>query len=393
MSPGVLLTDAYERSAPAACLSLGRAGYRVGGASHRGPAPGKWSRHCDSGFVVSDPRSASSAFAEELSEIADAGAFTTLLPGSDASVIALSDHREAFSDAVKLGLPSKESVDLCVSKIAFHERAAKVGLAPPETVVCSDREAALAAARRLGLPVVLKPHRTVFSLAGTKHQRTSYIATDEPALELELEQVGFPCLLQRRESGGLVSVAGVMAGEDLLATAVSKYIRTWPADVGAVSYSETIAPTTDLVEAARDLLASLGWQGVFELECIEGADGGLAAIDFNPRLYGSLALAVSARAPLPAIWCDWLLKDRVVKLAAQPSLHYRWLDSDLRHTWQYVRKRRLTDAIAVLMPKRHTTHPYFRWSDPAPALARLLQMVRVGLVNRIKGLFAAARRA
>ena len=72
-APSVLLTDAQERSAPAACQSLSRAGYRVGGASSERPAPGQWSRFCDERFDIPDPRGDSREFARTVAEIAGCG--------------------------------------------------------------------------------------------------------------------------------------------------------------------------------------------------------------------------------------------------------------------------------------------------------------------------------
>src|SRR5437870_1936129 len=138
--PSVLLTDAQERSAPAACQSLSRAGFRVGGASSERPAPGQWSRFCDERFEVPDPRDHGRDFARTVAEIADKGGFATVMPGSDAAVIAISAHRDLFPEAVELGLPTQEVVDACVSKVSLMGRAKDAGLASPETVVCADRD-------------------------------------------------------------------------------------------------------------------------------------------------------------------------------------------------------------------------------------------------------------
>lgn len=386
MNPGVLLTDAQERAAPAAVESLSRAGYRVGAASNRKPAPGQWSRYCGSRYTLPDPRFDTAAFAARVAEITDVEGFAALLPGSDAALMAISDHRELFSDAVRLGLPPREAVDECVSKIALLQTAASAGIPAPETVICQDRGEAHAAAERLGYPVTVKPHRTVLALPSGNRQHTALIVSEEKALDARLLTLGFPALLQRREHGTLFSIGGAMADGELLAIVVSKYLRTWPPNVGSVSFSETIEPPGDLVDSVRTLVASMGWQGIFELECIATADGRFAAIDFNPRLYGSLALALSAGVQIPAIWCDWLLKDRRKPTCteARAGLRYRWTDSDLRHIWTYARQARFADAASVLRPWRHTTHPYFRCRDPAPGLARLLQMLRVGLLNRIR---------
>ena len=337
MKPGVLLTDAHARSAAATCKCLGRHGYRVGAATGDPPAPGQWSRHVSARPRVCDPREDPRLFAQQVADAATAGGFTTVLPGSDASVLAISDHRDAFDEKVWLGMPPREAVDRSVDKAALGDYSARAGIGSPETVACANPEEASASAARLGYPVLLKPRRTVFDDRGQMKQRQSFIAHDEEALLGAVPGFGLPCLLQRFERGGLVSIAGVAAGEQLLSIAFSRYIRTWPPDAGPVSFSRTEAPPPDLVQGVSALMGSLGWQGIFELELIERDGGGFAAIDFNPRLYGSVSLAVRAGAPIPAVWCDWLLKDEAAACTARAGVHYRWEEAEARNALRDLR--------------------------------------------------------
>jgi hypothetical protein len=207
-------------------------------------------------------------------------------------------------------------------------------------------------------------------------QRQSFIAHDEEALRGAVPGFGLPCLLQRFERGGLVSIAGVAAGERLLSIAFSRYIRTWPPDAGPVSFSRTDTPPSDLVQGVSTLMRSLGWQGIFELELIESDEGGFAAIDFNPRLYGSVALAVRAGAPIPAVWCDWLLEGEAAECAARAGVYYRWEEAETRNMLQRLRAGRLGEALSVIRPRRPLARAYLRWSDPGPALGMLVRLFR-----------------
>jgi predicted ATP-grasp superfamily ATP-dependent carboligase len=380
----VLVTDAEERSAVAACESLSRAGYRVGASSHMRFAPAHWSRFADQRFLTPHPRSRQ--FAERVAEIARENDFATVIPGSDGSVISLSTHRALFEGTANLGLPPREVVDECVSKLSLLEKAAAAGLASPETVVCDDVQELTAAAQRLGYPLVLKPRGTVFSHDGQLRQQVSALVPDEAALQSHLPQLVFPCLVQRREQGQILSVGGVFADGRLLAAVPSRYMRTWKPEAGSVSFSKTVDVPADLLGRVTGLVGSLGWEGIFELELIERSDGAFAALDFNPRIYGSLALAVSAGASLPSIWCDWLLRDRVSPSSVRPGVFYRWDDADLRHAWRYLRSGRVAAAAGVLRPRRGTAHPYFRPGDPGPGLARFLQMIRYSISRPSNGL-------
>ena len=372
----MLITDGGERSAAAACQVLRRAGYRVGAASSARPAAGQWSRSCQARFSVADPRDDERRFIAEIVEIVGGQGYELVVPGADVSLLALSRHREAFDGGTRLGLPPAAVVEASVSKAVLIEAAVQTGLPAPETAVCETADDAVAAASKLGFPLLLKPRSTVFRVDGALRQRASFLAGDEAALRERLPEFGLPCLVQRRESGPLVSFAGVFAEGRLLCSVFSRYGRTWPPDAGPVSFSETAEPPTSLVDRVGRFLAALGWQGIFELELIARGPESFGAIDFNPRLYGSLALAARAGVPLPAIWCDWLLGREVATRNAQPGFHYRWEDAELRNLIRALRERRIRAAASILRPRRRTAHPFFRWDDPGPMAARVVNAMQ-----------------
>jgi predicted ATP-grasp superfamily ATP-dependent carboligase len=376
MPPGVLLVDAGERAAVAACESLARSGYRVGTASSQSPAPAEWSRFSERRFRLPNPRLDPQGFAGLVGQIMSANAYQAMLPCSEGALWAVSSRRDLITgDDLTLGLPEKEVVSACTSKAQLLERAKDAGLSAPETVVCADREQALAAAERLGFPVILKPRRTVFSEDGSTNHLASAFVADAKALDGKLE-AGWPCLLQRREEGQIVSFGGVMVEGRLLAHVCSRYWRTFPAEAGPVCFARSIQAPASLVDSVTRLVDSMGWQGIFELELIERGGGDFAVLDFNPRVYGSLALGARAGASLPVVWCDWLLKGRQAHAQARPGVFYRWTDADLRYAIWGLKRRRFRLAAAALRPRARVAHPYFRWHDPMPAAVRAFRIAR-----------------
>jgi predicted ATP-grasp superfamily ATP-dependent carboligase len=179
-------------------------------------------------------------------------------------------------------------------------------------------------------------------------------------------------LLQRCEPGVVLSCAGATTGDRFLGLAVSRYERTWPAAAGNVSASMTVPPPRGLAEAAERLVQALGWRGLFEIELIQHADGSMTAIDFNPRIYGSLALSEAAGAPLAALWCDWLTRARspAAAVVARPGVRYRWEEAEARNVAEALSARRLWRVWATLRPRRKVARALFRRDDPGPLLAR-----------------------
>jgi predicted ATP-grasp superfamily ATP-dependent carboligase len=374
MSPRVLVTDAQDRSMLAACRSLAAAGYTVSAAAGVRPAAGHWSRACRKRFHVPLPLHDPTGFVDGLAEILAREKHDVLMLGSDASVLTVSEHRDRLEHLVRLGLPSRDTVRRCVDKRVLVEEAAAAGLSCPETISCSSLAEARSAAETLGLPVVLKPRQTVFEIEGQPMQQSGTLAWDVASLSERFADFGNPCLLQKVVSGPTISCSGVIAGEEMIAFATSRYARTFPPDGGPVAFAQTVEPPAGLEHSIRKLLTGLGWQGVFEVELVE-SDGRLFTIDFNPRPFGSLELISKAGAPLAAVWCDRLLGREPGRVTARPGVRYRWEDADIRHFWWQLRRGRLGAALGVIRPRRRVAHAFFRLSDPGPLLARLLYLL------------------
>jgi len=383
MPARVLITDAQERAMVATCRGLVQGGYEVSAGATARPAAGHWSRCPSERPRLPDPVRDSFAFVDALAEIVRDNSQSILIPGGDASLLAVSANRAKLEPYVQTGLPPHEVVQRSVDKLALLEAAADAGLPCPETIPCSGLEQARAVAREFGYPVLLKPKTTVFPLGASMQQIQSAAVADEEALERRFGNFGDPCLVQRSEQGPIVSCSGVIAGGELLGFATSRYRRTYPPDGGPVSFSETVNPPEGLRSKVESLMSGLGWQGVFEVELVQRGERSFSTIDLNPRVFGSLWLVINAGAPLPVIWCDWLLgRHASPTVTARAGMRYRWEDADARHLIWQLRRGRLRAAAAVIRPRRRVVHAYFWLRDPGPLLARLLYMALQGITRR-----------
>jgi predicted ATP-grasp superfamily ATP-dependent carboligase len=376
LTGSVLITDAEKGSVLAACRGLSEAGYRVAAAAATRPAPAQWSRACSERLRVPDPRDAP-AFVERLEQLVRIRPYDVLLPGTEASLLAVSEHRGRLESHVELGLPSHEIVERCLDKLALVEAATEAGLAPPESALCEGVDDAREAASRLGYPLIAKPGRSLLRASGARRYQTAVVIEEESSLNRRLRELGTPFLLQRYErTGAILSCSGVVAGARLRALCVARYSRTWPPLAGPSSFSETIEPPGGLRERVEELLDRLGWEGIFQVQVLEQEVGRFSALDLNPRVFGSLGLAVRAGANLPAVWCDLVLGRDPSFAAARPGIRYRWEEGDLRHLLWQLRHGRLVAAASAARPARRVAHAYFRLRDPAPAAASALQAVR-----------------
>jgi predicted ATP-grasp superfamily ATP-dependent carboligase len=346
--------------------------------AHRRPAAAHWSRFCAERVVLPDPRRSVEGFVAALDELLRSGDYAALIPGSEASLLAVSEHRGRLERSTRLGLPSREAVRRCVDKLELSEAARDAGLAPPPTRACSDLEEAKAAASELGYPVVLKPAQSFVRVNGSYRQQGVTVVEDSAALSPSVRLLEPPFIVQRFEAARFLSCTGVYADGKLLALTTSRVLRLWPPEAGMHTFSETVRAPHGLADRARDLLAALGWQGIFQLQMLELPDGRLSVIDLNPRVFASITLDISAGANLAAVWCDWLLGRNPLPVVAQPARRYRWEEGELCHfAWQ-LRHRRLREAVAAVLPRRRVTHSWFRVTDPGPLVARGLDLALRG---------------
>jgi predicted ATP-grasp superfamily ATP-dependent carboligase len=369
----VLITDGEHRSVLAAARGLATAGFHV---ATTGPSPlsaTNASLAVRERISLAEPLGDPEGFASGLEAILRRGQFDVLIPGTDASLLDISRHRDRFSDHARLGLPSRPSVDRALDKRELLSAAARHGLDAPRTVICVSAAEILRTRREIEFPVIVKPVRSVVERGGVRSRSPAQLVYDHDQLGQAIARFG-EALVQERVDGRVVSYAGVFADGELLGEAVSRYARTWPAQAGSACFSQTIVTPPELRRRLLALLEDLGWEGLFELELLEPSPGVWQAIDMNPRLYGSLAVAIAAGANLPAVWCDHLLGRMPRPVAAAPGVYYRWTESDLLNGLWRLRHGEPRAGASVLRMRRHVVHPHARADDPGPAIVRLAEL-------------------
>jgi predicted ATP-grasp superfamily ATP-dependent carboligase len=345
----VLVADdgqANSRSALAAVRALGVAGYRpiVTVATKRSLASS--SRWCAG--VIKVPLGGGSLWSESLIHAVEALELLTVIPASDAAVLALR-------------LPGASLLD----KRIVNSRARSAGLRVPDEQAFESKCDLLEREDQLPYPIVVKP-----VIRRTSNAPTSLRIDHKGQLQLA---PGGAVVVQPFVSGSISSFNGVIKGGRWIAAVHQRYKRVWPPQCGASSAAETIPHDARLEEKLLQLVE--GHEGIIEVEFADGH-----VIDVNPRAYGSLPLAVKAGANLPAIWCAAGHDESspAQPIRATPGVRYRWLDADVRSITAQVRARDMSipNALRALRPHAGTAHSIEDWRDPAPMLLRATQLGR-----------------
>jgi len=137
------------------------AGYRVSLVAEERFAVGHWSRFPEERIVLAGTKTDPEGYVERLSQVLRRGKYNLLMPGTERSLLPISEHRRLIEPYACLGLPSHEVVLRALKKPLLQDHAAAVGLASPTSVICSKDEETLMIARELGFPLVVKPVRSV----------------------------------------------------------------------------------------------------------------------------------------------------------------------------------------------------------------------------------------
>jgi hypothetical protein len=342
--PWVLVAETYgqSRAAVAAVRALAAGGYRPAATTGATLSLAAASRRCARRVrapMIGEAGYSEAAFARAVREEQDQHAYLTVIPTSDAAVLALDG-------------PGGNLVD----KALLEERAERSGLSTPPTRLFASEQELLGSAADLEFPVVVKP----------RISRWAPFRADSPGdLGAALGRLG-EVIVQPYLDQGLHAVGGVMWKGVLVAGVHQRYLRTWPRDCGTSSAAETVSPDLELESKLAALLGD--HDGIFQVQL-----AGPYLLDVNPRPYGSLPLAVAAGANLVAMYCDLLRQLPVAPVRARPGVFYRWIEADLRRLWQDVRDGRtgVLSGLRELRPRRGAAHSTESLSDPGPMLARL----------------------
>ena len=301
----VFVTDGSYHNALAAVRALGRAGFSVT-VGERVGAPSStissfWSRHCAQTLRYPDPRYASDDAAAVLSAHFARERYDAAIPVGLDMVDLFVRNRDALD--VPALLPSPESFAIAADKYRTFEQAARTGIPAPKTVPawCWDD---------IEPPIVFKHARKGAFIATNRREAQSYASSLHAAIGEYLAQEYVP------GENGFGYFAIFSEGRET-GYFMHERLRQYPKE-GGPSVTARAIRNPRLHELGRTLLESMHWNGVAMVEFKRSdRDGEFYLIEINPKLWGSLDLAIQAGSNFPV----WIVKTLLGE--AFPSNGYR----------------------------------------------------------------------
>ncbi|MEZ4330529.1 MAG: ATP-grasp domain-containing protein [Myxococcota bacterium] len=338
------MTDAETRAALAAVRSLGRAGHAIHTVSGLPRALASASRFVEAEHLLPDAAREPEAWAEGLEALARRLHVDRVLPVTEVSLGAL--YAAGLEARLPCLCPTAQAYAAATDKHAIREVARRVGLRTPRSRLYEDPTTLERLPADFAYPVILKARRSRFRTP-TGWGAGSVVRVDDDAglaRAVRLPDFAPGLLLQAFLPGHGAGIFVLAQGGRCLAAFAHRRVREKPPSGGVSVVAESVAPDPALLAASVELVGALGLDGVAMVEFRASPGEVPALMEINPRLWGSLQLAIDAGVDFPRLL--WRMHAGLPVEPATPRLgvRTRWLLGDLDHLLIALRRAEMRRA-------------------------------------------------
>ena len=349
----VLVTDGDTRAALACVRALAARGHTVHVAAAELRSLAGASRHAAGAHEVGDPSSDPRGFAARLVQAAASVGADVILPVTEVTLGSI--YAFDVQERCAVACPERAAYEVAVDKFELLRRAALLGLAVPRMQLFEDPGELTALPEPFSYPVVLKPRRSRFLSEGRWVSGDVRIVRSASELEGARSAPGLAggVLLQELVPGRGEGIFLLTDRGRPLARFAHRRIREKPPWGGVSVLSEAIAPDPELLAGSERLLAELQWTGVAMVEFRRAPSGPAYVMEMNPRLWGSLQLAIDAGVDFPSLLVGLVRGESILPVHARLGTRTRWLLGDIDHLLiclrhPDVRRQRGVSVLALL---------------------------------------------
>jgi predicted ATP-grasp superfamily ATP-dependent carboligase len=363
----VLITDGGAANALGIIRQLGKLSrFELFIVAHNPLAPSRFSKFCKRSFIISHPNRNTEKFCNEISEIIAREKIDFLMPVGFYSHKAIIGHREMFEAATKLCLPSHEAFSMATSKVQTGAVATSAGVLVPQTFVIRNLDEI--AMLKTKFPVVIKSQNEIGGRMVAYAHNTEQL--DSKFRELvrshALKPSEYPIIQEFIEGEGVGFFAYYKNGE-MQAQFMHERIREFPVSGGRSVCARSFSDAK-LAKSGKAVLDALKWNGCAMVEFKRTSASDYYLLEVNPKLWGSLELAICSGVNFPM-----LMIDDAFHLPVPPqqpyriSLYFQWI---LNGELYYLVHRPL--SIFKILGTFFSSRKDFWFTDIRPNLIQVL---------------------
>jgi D-aspartate ligase len=308
-----------------------------------------------------------------------------LIPSDDATLISVSKQKRMLSTFFKVAADEWTVVEQCIVKKHTYALAERIGVSCPRTSLPSTIDAAMAFAREVGFPCILKP--TVGHSFFERFRQKMLFVRDMDDLEsscTQLAEAGIEVMLQEYIPGDDqcgVNYNSFFANGQPMVEVTAQKVRLSPPSIGfpRVVISKMLP---ELSDPATKFIRALGYDGFSCMEFKKDArDGQYRLMEINARLNLSTPLSVKAGVNFPYLLYRYTLRGELPQAVKGFTEDIFWIDSgkDLTETVRSYRKERFTIKDYFLPYLRPHVFTILSLTDMGPFLKRCCDLLNEGL--------------
>lgn len=357
----------------AAVRSLGQRGFYVAAGEYTRYSASLFSRYAHKTLVYPSPIASPDDFMEWLLNELKAGDYAMALPTELSTQQLIARNIKRVGKLTGFPFPSFRAAQKAHDKAWLMGFGQKKGYPVPKTYFIDDIGDLHAVAGEIDFPSVIKPRASSGSRGIAYVKDKSAFVDDYMRVHARYPYPIVQEYIPHSEGGGLgVGALFNMKGEPRAAFCYRR-LREYPVSGGPSTLRESIKDG-ELKEIAFSLLKDIGWKGPAMVEFkMDPRDGRPKLLEINPRLWGSLSLAILSGVDFP-----YLLYRLAVEGDCEEVYEYkkgvkcRWLiPGDLMHL---ITNR---DRVRTLRKffERADGDDILSFADPLPIIGRLSSLI------------------
>ncbi len=222
---------------------------------------------------------------------------------------------------------------MAISKTCTLALAAELGLTVPQSFPIENESDLVSALRQVGFPAVLKPFESWVEHDGKGVRLSPNVVQSMDEARAVYEHMigeGGRALVQPFLPGRREAVTVFYAEGQVWARMAQRSYREWPVLGGASVLCETIPLLPDITADAERLVQAIDLEGCSMVEFRRDREGRAVLMEVNPRMGGSVALAIAAGVNFPSLLYDWKVNGNLSRVSDyRVGKRLRWLAGDV----------------------------------------------------------------